>query len=369
MQTTIGIGLLGCGIVGGGVAERLLAGEPRLPGVAHELRAIAVRNLERQRDVAIPRSLLVDSANSILSDSAIDIVVETIGGTDVAGDLIERALDRGCHVVTANKALIGSQGPRLHALAARRGVALRYEAAVGGALPLLRTIDDALASDPIEGFVGVLNGTCNAILGAMEQGASFAEALADAQQNGYAEADPSEDIEGTDSAHKLSILIQRAFGAAVITPRLRYRGIVGIDGEALRRYRKRGYRMKLLAAARRDRDGIAAEVAPALVPCEHPLGALEGAQNGVLFYARDAGELYLRGVGAGRPATSSAILSDLTSVLRGIASRNDARLEWRAFAPTLDVRPIFPDAIAIWNDLFLTAPATQLDAAHASPAQ
>lgn len=368
MQASIGIGILGCGVVGGSLARRLLAKEPHVHGVEHTVHAIAVRSLARNRGEGIPPSLLIDSANALLADHRIDLVVETMGGTTLAAEFVERALERGCHVVTANKALIGSQGPRLHALAARRGASLRYEAAVGGALPILRTIDEALAGDPIESFVGVLNGTCNAILSAMERGGSFEEALADAQRAGFAEADPGEDIDGLDSAHKLAVLVQRAFGAAAITPRLRFRGIRGIDGDALRRYSKRGYRMKLLAAARRDERGIAAEVAPALVPREHPLGALEGAQNGVLLRARDAGELYLRGVGAGGPATSSAILGDIADVLRGIVARTQRNDRIDGFAPILDIRPIFPDTLAIWNDGFLASPETRLDAAHSSSA-
>src|SRR5579864_2151101 len=212
MESTVGIALLGRGTVGGGVAEMLeqrRAHLERRSGAAYNLVGIA----DRKRDPF-----------ALIDDRRVDIVIEAIGGTGIALECIERAIEARKHVVTANKDTIATQGPRLRALAAAKGVTLRYEAAVASAVPIISTLDHTLAGDEILEIGGVLNGTCNFILGKMREGNTFSESLAQAQAAGYAEADPRNDVEGIDAAHKLAILIQHAFGQPIITPRIPQRG-------------------------------------------------------------------------------------------------------------------------------------------------
>ncbi|MGC1760119.1 MAG: homoserine dehydrogenase [Candidatus Cybelea sp.] len=282
-------------------------------------------------------------ARAIVDDPNVDLVVELIGGTTDAAELVERALDRGCHVVSANKDLLATQGPRLLSLAATRGVELRFEAAVGGAIPIVRTLHDALAGDEVLAVAGVLNGSCTSILSAMENGASFDEALARAKRLGYAEADPSNDVDGHDAAHKLALLAQLAFGLAVVSPRIPRSGIVPVTQRDVARARMLGLRIRLVAAMVLTARGIAAEVAPLLVPEEHEFGRTAGAENVVQIAARDAGRLVLRGPGAGGIATRSAVLGDVVSVLRGLRQRHGlaARARRSALAPAIDVEPFF----------------------------
>ena len=262
--------------------------------------------------------------------------------------------------MTANKDLLATQGPRLAAIAASRGVTLRYEAAVGGAIPIVRSLDDALAGDEVHAIAGVFNGTCTSILSAMEDGANYAEALAQAQQLGYAEADPANDVGGTDAAHKLALLIQLAFGLAVLSPRIRRSGIPAITRRDVARARMLGLRIRPIAAAVRTRNGALAEVAPMLIPEQHPFARTRGAENVAHIVARDAGVLELRGAGAGGAATASAVLGDVIGVLRAIGERHDLahRGRTRTLDPALDVAPLFhlfprhPDLpnLPVWND-------------------
>jgi homoserine dehydrogenase len=325
MESTVGIALLGRGTVGGGVAEQLAqrrAHIERRSGVSYEIIGVA----NRSRDPI-----------ALVDDPRADVVVETIGGTGIALECIERALDHRKHVVTANKDVIATQGPRLRALAAARGVTLRYEASVASAVPIISTLDQALAGDEILEIGGILNGTCNFILGKMRDGNSFGEALAQAQQAGYAEADPRNDVQGIDAAHKLAILIQHAFGAAVITPHVRHRGIDGVTTAQVRRARQHGYELKLAAYARRDGEAIVAEVGPVLVPFTHPFARVNGVENVIRVTGAAAGTLLFSGPGAGRDAASSAVLGDIVAALRAIAERHGSR--------ALDVSPQAAPAI------------------------
>ncbi|HTX59467.1 MAG TPA: homoserine dehydrogenase, partial [Verrucomicrobiae bacterium] len=346
MQLTVGIGLLGCGTVGASVAERLIAARDaieRRSGVGYELRAIAVRDERKPRPASLPAALFTRDAGAVVDDATIDLIVECVGGTVEAADLVERALDRGRHVVTANKDLLATQGPRLQAIAASRGVTLRYEAAVGGAIPIIRSLDDALAGDEVRAIGGVFNGTCTSILSAMEDGAGYAEALARAQQLGYAEADPTSDVDGIDAAHKLALLVQLAFSLAVLSPRIRRVGISGITKRDIARAKMLGLRIRLVAAAVRAPGGALAEVAPLLVPQSHPFARARGAENVARVVARDAGALELRGAGAGGRATASAVLGDVVSALRAIGERHDLahRGRERALDAAIDVSPLF----------------------------
>jgi homoserine dehydrogenase len=346
MNLTVGIGLLGCGTVGAHVADRLQRERDEIAyrsGVRYELRAIAIQDSCKRRPDSLDRSIFTRSARSVVEDPRVDVIVELIGGTAEAAELIEGALDRGLHVVTANKDLIGTQGPRLRALAAVRGAALRFEAAVGGATPIVRTLDEALAGDSVSAVSGVLNGTCTAILAAMEVGAEFGEALDSAQRRGYAEADPSRDLDGDDAAHKLAIVAQLAFGLAVTSPHISRTGIRLVSQGDVARARLLGYRIRLVGAAHRTERGIVAGVAPALVPEAHEFARTYDADNVVNIEARHAGELVLRGCGAGGEATASAVISDIVAVLRALGDRSDVGKQWRTrpLQPAFEIAPLF----------------------------
>ena len=374
MECTVGIALLGCGTVGASVAERLLHERDaieRRSGVRYDVRAIAIRDIDKPRASAIDRRLFSTDARAIVDDPHVDIVVECIGGVSEAAELVERALERGRSVVTANKDLLATQGPRLHALAALRGNRLRYEAAACGAIPIVRMLDDALAGDRIDALAGVVNGTCNAVLSAMESGAEYHEALAHAQACGYAEADPANDVEGRDAAHKLAVLMQLAFGLAVISPRIRHSGIAGVSKRDVARANMLGYRIRLVAAAARRGAGAVADVAPVLVPENHPFAQVSGPENIVQVNARDAGTLVMRGRGAGGAATASAVLGDVVSALRALGERHDLSRRLRALDPALDVAPFFADLprhpelprFGLWDDILLNAPVSHVQRA------
>ncbi|MEO6990855.1 MAG: homoserine dehydrogenase [Candidatus Baltobacteraceae bacterium] len=313
------IALLGCGTVGSGVAQLLLDDASSLrarSGLGIAFAGIAVRSLQRLRAGSIPRDLLTDDAIALVDDPGVDLVIECIGGVGIARDLVERALLSGKHVVTANKDLLATHGPRLRALALEGGVLLAYEAAVGGAIPIVRTIATALAGETILEVGGVLNGTTNFILGRMGAGDSYGEALAEAQRLGFAEADPHADVAGIDAAHKLAILAQLAFGRAVTTPDIARAGIESVSREDLSLAKRLGLNVKLLAVARANE----AIVTPAYVPCEHAFAEPRGAGNCIRVVGRSAGSLTFSGLGAGGPPTASAVIADVVAALRRMAA-------------------------------------------------
>jgi homoserine dehydrogenase len=302
-----GVGLLGCGTVGSGVARRLLASHPGL------IRGIAVRDPLKPRDV--PYSDFVNDAFDVVDDPSVRVVVECIGGLGLARELVLRAIARGKDVVTANKDLIATEGPWLAAFAARTGASLRYEAAVGGAIPIVRALSGALANEDVFEIGGVLNGTTNFVLDAMEAGAEYAEALAEAQRLGFAEQDPRSDVDGHDAAHKLAILAGLAFHRPSVSPALARRGIAGISRDDVRAGAERGLRLKLVAVARKAGEVIEAGVTPAFVPQDHPFARPRGAQNVVRVLGRGCGELVFSGAGAGGDATASAVVADVLAAL------------------------------------------------------
>lgn len=310
MQSNVGIALLGRGTVGGGVADLLTHRKPlveRRSGASYTVRGIANRSTD---------------PIALIDDPHVDLVVECIGGTTIAVDCIEHSLERRKHVVTANKDAIATQGPRLRALAAAKGVTLRYEAAVASAIPILGALDGALCADETTEIGGILNGTCNFMLTAMRHGSSFAHALAEARAAGYAEADPSADIEGLDTAHKLAILMQHAFDAPIVTQRIRTRGISGIKSTQVRQARQHGYELKLIAYARREAAQIQAEVGPMLVPISHPFARISGVDNAVRVVRSSSGPLLFTGAGAGREPSAAAVAGDIIATLRTIAERH-----------------------------------------------
>jgi homoserine dehydrogenase len=305
---TRGVGLLGCGTVGSGVARRLVASHPGL------IRAIAVRDPHKPRDVAW--SDFDGDPFAVVDDPNIHVVVECIGGLGLARELVLRAIARGKDVVTANKDLIATEGPWLASFAARTGASLRYEAAVGGAIPIVRALAGSLAAEDVFEIGGVLNGTTNFVLSAMEDGAEYDEALAEAQRLGFAEADPRADVDGHDAAHKLAILAGLAFHRPSVSATLARRGIAGLSRADVQAGVERGLRLKLLAIARRAADGsIEAGVTPAYVPADHAFARPRGPQNVVRVLGRGCGELTFAGTGAGGDATASAVVADVLAAL------------------------------------------------------
>ncbi len=368
MECTIGIGLLGCGTVGASVAQRLLSeGDAieRRSGVRYKLQGIAIANPAKPRPASIDPQLFTKNARAVIDDPRVDLIVEAIGGTHDASELLEYALERGRTVVTANKDLIATQGPRLFALAHSRGARLRYEAAACGAIPVIRVLDDALAGDKVHAFGGVVNGTCTYILSQMERGEDYDVALARAQELGFAEVDPTSDVEGLDAAHKLALLMQLAFQMAVISPRLRRSGITQVSKRDVARAHMLGYRIRLVAAATRDGNAACGEVAPVLVPEAHPFALASGPQNVVRVVSRDAGPMLLSGIGAGGFPTASAVLGDVVTALRDIA--NQRAVHYPALEPALDIAPLFATLARhpelprypVWDDTLLDAPVSR----------
>ena len=318
----VGIGLLGCGTVGSGVAQLLAsnaAAIARSGGAEVVLRAIAVRDRNKPRAFSVSAALLTTDALAVVERDDVGLIVECIGGTGVAATLVERALERGKHVVTANKELLATQGPRLAALAAARGVTLHYEAAVGGAIPIVRALTDSLAGEEVLEVGGVLNGTTNFILSEMTRGASYAGALAEAQKLGFAESDPTNDVEGIDATHKLAILGQLAFRGALTSPLIARRGISAITREDVSFGVRMGWKIKLVACARM-RPHLEASVTPAYVPLGHAFAEPLGANNCIRVVGRASGTLTFAGAGAGQDPTASAVIGDIIAALRSITA-------------------------------------------------
>ncbi|PTW91444.1 homoserine dehydrogenase [Microbacteriaceae bacterium MWH-Ta3] len=317
------IALLGAGSVGAQVAHQILNHGEELAariGAGIELAGVAVRNLDSPRTADIPRHLLTTDAESLVLGA--DIVIELMGGIEPARTLLLTAINSGADVITANKALLAHHGPELFEAAAQVGAQLYYEAAVGGAIPIIRPLRDSLAGDRVTRILGIVNGTTNFILDRIDTlGESMEDALAIATELGYAEADPTADIGGYDAAQKACILASLAFHTTVPAEAVYREGITDITREQVQAARKAGYVVKILAIAERIKDadgveGVSARVYPALVPDTHPLAAVHGANNAVFVEAESAGPLMFYGAGAGGVQTSSAVLGDLVSAAR-----------------------------------------------------
>ena len=317
----IRIGLLGAGSVGSQVARLLIENREELAkrvGAELELVGIAVRNKNAKRDVDLPKELITEDAESVILGS--DIVIELAGGIEPAKTWIKMALNAGADVITANKALIAAHGSELTALAQQFGAQLYYEAAVGGAIPIIRPLRASLAGDKINRVMGIVNGTTNYILDQMETtGASFEDALNEAQALGYAEADPTADVEGFDAASKAAILAGLAFHSDMPVEKVYREGITSITALQIETARQAGYTVKLLAICERageNGQGLVARVHPTLIPLDHPLAAVRGAYNAVFVEAESAGRLMFYGAGAGGKETASAVLGDLVSAAK-----------------------------------------------------
>ncbi len=300
------VALLGCGTVGGGVLARLLA----RPDLFH-VTGVAVREVGRARVPAVPRRLLGADPAALLEREA-DVVVELLGGREPARSLIARSLERGRHVVTANKALLAGEVDALAALADRRGVSLRFSAAVGGALPALEAVRRAAAEGAVRSVVGVLNGTCNFVLDRCAAGATFTEAVALAREAGYAEADPTLDLDGSDAAQKLSLLAREAFGVALPWESIPRRGIADLDERAAAEAARRGRRLRLVATCERADGGrLRAGVQPLDLSPDHPCASTAGADNALMIQLEGGGQIRIAARGAGRWPTTEAVMADL----------------------------------------------------------
>jgi homoserine dehydrogenase len=284
-------------------------------GADVELAGVLVRDQKATRDSVIPSQLFTSDAETLILGS--DIVIELLGGIEPAKTYVRMALESGADVVTANKALIAAHGPELFDLAEQLGAQLYFEAAVGGAIPIIRPLRESLAGDKVNRVMGIVNGTTNFILDRMEStGADFEEALAEATALGYAEADPTADIEGYDAASKAAILASLAFHSEVPVEKVYREGISSITAMTIETARQAGYTVKLLAICERVGEGLVARVHPTLIPLTHPLAAVRGAYNAVFVEAESAGQLMFYGAGAGGTQTASAVLGDLVSAAK-----------------------------------------------------
>ena len=333
----IRIGLLGFGTVGSGVAQvlDLNAREiERRAGRRIEVVKVAVRDVAKARAQLGPGVAVTDDPYEIVLDPTIDIVCEVIGGTEIARDLVIEAIAQGKSVVTANKALLALHGNELFAMAGERGVTIAFEAAVAGGIPIIKALREGLTGNRIEWLAGIINGTTNYILSEMrDKGLSFDAALADAQRLGYAEADPTFDIEGVDAAHKATLLASIAFGIPIQFERAYIEGITKLAAEDIAYAEKLGYRIKLLGIARRSRRGIELRVHPTLIPEKRLLASVEGAMNAILVKGDFVGHTLYYGKGAGKEATASAVVADLVDVTRMMTSDPQHRVPHLAFQP------------------------------------
>ncbi len=319
----VAAGLLGCGTVGTGVARILAENrdviESRL-GMPLFLAAAVDVNPAREADIPLPRGRFTTDAFSVVDDPAIPVVVELIGGSGIARDLVLRALAAGKSVVTANKAMIAAHGGEILAAAEKGGGDFLFEAAVGGCMPVIKTLRETLAGNRVESMYGILNGTCNYILSRITfENLSFEEALAGAQAAGYAEADPTLDVDGWDTAHKLAIAASLAWGTRVDYKGLYVEGIRRVTAMDIRFAETFGYRVKLLAIAKKSGDAVECRVHPTMIPLDNLLSQVNGAMNAFLIRSDRAGEIVLYGQGAGMMPTGSAVVSDLVDVARNLA--------------------------------------------------
>ncbi|TAN30580.1 MAG: homoserine dehydrogenase [Castellaniella sp.] len=345
----IRVGLLGLGVVGGGVwtVLRQNGGEiARRAGRHIEVAAVAVRDVAKARALVGPDVKVITDGMALIRDPDIDIIVELIGGQTVARQCILEAIAQGKHVVTANKALLAVHGNEIFAAAQARGVMVAFEAAVGGGIPIIKAIREGLTANRIQWVAGIINGTTNFILSEMRlRGLPFETVLAEAQRLGYAEADPTFDIEGVDAAHKLTLLASLAFGVPVQFDRAYIEGISHLASEDIVHAERLGYRIKLLGITRHRPDGIELRVHPALVPAGCLLASVEGAMNAVLVRGDVVGPSMYYGQGAGALPTASAVVADLVDVARLQMADPEHRVPHLAFQPDAmaDI-PILPMA-------------------------
>jgi homoserine dehydrogenase len=334
---SIKVGLLGLGVVGGGTYKVLARNAQeiaRRAGRKIEVTRVAVRDVAKARKLLGADMLVGTDPHAVVRDPSIDIVVELIGGDTLALELVLEAIAQGKHVVTANKALLAKHGTEIFAAASARGVMVAFEAAVAGGIPIIKAIREGLTANRIEWVAGIINGTTNFILSEMRaRGLPFATVLAEAQKLGYAEADPTFDIEGVDAAHKLTLLASLAFGIPVQFDKAHIEGISQLAAEDIKLAERLGYRIKLLGITKRRPEGIELRVHPALVPVKSLLANVEGAMNAVLVRGDAVGQTLYYGKGAGEEPTASAVVADLVDVTRLHTADPEHRVPHLAFQP------------------------------------
>ena len=333
----IQVGLLGIGTVGGGTWEVLNRNADeiqRRAGRAIRITQVADKALERARKIVGRKARILADAHEVARSKDIDIVVELIGGTTVARDLVLEAIRHGKHVVTANKALLATHGNEIFAAAQKKGVMVAFEAAVAGGIPIIKALREGLSANRIEWIAGIINGTSNFILSEMrEKGLPFATVLKEAQKKGYAESDPTFDIEGIDASHKFSIVSALAFGVPMQLKKCYVEGIQHLTGEDIRYAEELGYRIKLLGITKRTDKGIELRVHPTLVPTRRLIANVEGVMNAILVKGDAVGPTLYYGAGAGSLPTASAVVADLVDVTRLITADPEHRVPHLAFQP------------------------------------
>jgi homoserine dehydrogenase len=343
----INVGLCGVGTVGGGTATVLKRnGEEiaRRAGRPIVVTMAANRDLDRARELVGEGVALTDNAMDVVNNPDIDIVVELIGGTTIAKDLVLAAIENGKHVVTANKKLIAEYGNEIFARAQEKGVIVAFEAAVAGGIPVIKALREGLTANKIEWVAGIINGTSNFILTEMrDKGSAFADVLAEAQRLGYAEADPTFDIEGHDAAHKLTIMSAIAFGIPVQFDKAYLEGISKLDAADIKYAAELGYRIKLLGMTRRRANGIELRVSPTLIPAGRLIANVDGVMNAVLVKGDAVGATMYYGPGAGAEPTASSVIADLVDITRLHTADPEHRVPHLAFQPTaMADLPILP---------------------------
>jgi homoserine dehydrogenase len=347
----INVGLLGIGTVGGGTFTVLARNEAeitRRAGRPIRITKVADKNLELARQVTAGRAQVTDDAFSVVTDPEIDIVVELIGGCGIAKELVLKAIANGKHVVTANKALLAMHGNEIFAAAHEQGVMVAFEAAVAGGIPIIKALREGLTANRIQWIAGIINGTTNFILSEMrDKGLPFDVVLKEAQRLGYAEADPTFDIEGVDAAHKITILSALAFGIPMQFDKAHIEGISQLDADDIKYAEQLGYRIKLLGITRRreldGKAGVELRVHPTLIPTKRLIANVEGAMNAVLVQGDAVGATLYYGKGAGAEPTASAVIADLVDVTRMHTADPEHRVPHLAFQPgAVEDTPILP---------------------------
>jgi homoserine dehydrogenase len=358
MTSGLRVGLLGCGNVGAALVRLLVDDAARIgarTGLDLQLVAVAVRSQSREREAPIPSGLLTTDASAVVADPSVDVVVEVIGGIEPARTLILTALKSGKPVITANKELLANCGAELFEAASAAGVDLLFEAAVAGGIPLIRPLRESLAGEQIDRVMGIVNGTTNFILTRMsEQGASYHDALAEAQSLGFAERDPTADVEGYDAAAKAAILANVAFGAGVVAGDVYREGIAAITSRDIAMASRLGYAVKLLAVVERHVEAgveaVAVRVHPAMVPSTHPLASVRDSFNAVFVQGGAVGDLMFLGRGAGGMPTASAVLGDLLDAAHNLTTGGAGRtvtLHRRAIRPIDDLHSAYYIALEV----------------------
>ncbi|HTU90281.1 MAG TPA: homoserine dehydrogenase [Gemmataceae bacterium] len=344
MNEPLGIALIGCGTVGSGVARLLREQSERLAVRAGRpllLRRVVVRDASKPRPIELPRELVTTELQAVLRDPHVHVGVELVGGVDWAKQAVLSLLTAGKDVVTANKALLAQHGALVFDTARKQGRTVTFEASVAGGVPIIAALAQCLAANQTQALQGILNGTCNFILTSMtENGQSYADALAEAQRSGYAEADPALDVNGTDAAHKLAILVQVAFGQSVPVDSIDRRGIADLDALDIRFARELGYTIKLLAETWLSGNQLALHVSPVLLRQQAPLAMVRGAYNAIYVVGDVVGDALFAGQGAGQMPTASAVVADIIDLAVGRAQRTFTTLKlWSGRRNGIQLRP------------------------------